>query len=421
MEAFESIREDLGNSYTVTYYPQPNPNEGFRKITVELPPDIGEEISRAVPAWISPPRRILGSRDHPMAWKRVSRSQHWSVDQDQLMAFLLRYETVTRMSAFKTVVKTPSPTLIPIGWFAPNTKHIEIDFVKLRKAASGYANARYALFWDLISRDCAAAFQRLVGLHGIMVEKYHVILQDQSAVANHNVTELNGYLAGVKEWRDWIQFSRDRCFDAVVVAGGLLTGGAGWIALGGGSILQASAVYEDTGNATDAAITGLGNFAVAAIPIAPETAIARKLFGPAMNASGLAALKKGNQKIVLLMVSASVQGAANVVVSFRTDQDVLPAIEKGLQGFTSTLAAAGFGKMMERIPFPVLAKIKWRLIKEVIADKGAEKAVDEMGKIELPPDPLRNNSAADQYLTVPSHSGSDFISQFVLRPISTGR
>ena len=32
MEAFESIREDLGNSYTVTYYPQPNPNEGFRKI-----------------------------------------------------------------------------------------------------------------------------------------------------------------------------------------------------------------------------------------------------------------------------------------------------------------------------------------------------------------------------------------------------
>ena len=36
VEAFEAIREDLGNSYTVTYYPQPNPNEGFRKITVEI-------------------------------------------------------------------------------------------------------------------------------------------------------------------------------------------------------------------------------------------------------------------------------------------------------------------------------------------------------------------------------------------------
>jgi Ca-activated chloride channel homolog len=36
VEAFESIREDLGNSYVVTYYPQPNPNEGFRKIRVEL-------------------------------------------------------------------------------------------------------------------------------------------------------------------------------------------------------------------------------------------------------------------------------------------------------------------------------------------------------------------------------------------------
>jgi Ca-activated chloride channel family protein len=39
VEAFESIREDLGNSYTVTYYPQPNPNEGFRRIKIELTSD----------------------------------------------------------------------------------------------------------------------------------------------------------------------------------------------------------------------------------------------------------------------------------------------------------------------------------------------------------------------------------------------
>ncbi|MGH9557879.1 MAG: VWA domain-containing protein [Bryobacteraceae bacterium] len=43
VEAFESIREDLGNSYTVTYYPQPNPNDGFRKITVELLPEAAKK------------------------------------------------------------------------------------------------------------------------------------------------------------------------------------------------------------------------------------------------------------------------------------------------------------------------------------------------------------------------------------------
>ena len=43
VEAFEAIREDLGNSYTVTYYPQPNPNENFRKITVEVLSDIGRK------------------------------------------------------------------------------------------------------------------------------------------------------------------------------------------------------------------------------------------------------------------------------------------------------------------------------------------------------------------------------------------
>jgi Ca-activated chloride channel homolog len=43
VEAFEAIREDLGNSYTVTYYPQPNPNDGFRKLAVEITSDAGKK------------------------------------------------------------------------------------------------------------------------------------------------------------------------------------------------------------------------------------------------------------------------------------------------------------------------------------------------------------------------------------------
>jgi Ca-activated chloride channel homolog len=43
VEAFEDIREDLGNSYTVTYYPKANPNEGFRKISIEAINDPGKK------------------------------------------------------------------------------------------------------------------------------------------------------------------------------------------------------------------------------------------------------------------------------------------------------------------------------------------------------------------------------------------
>ncbi len=43
VEAFEDIREDIGNSYTVTYYPAANPNEGFRKIAVEVANDPGKK------------------------------------------------------------------------------------------------------------------------------------------------------------------------------------------------------------------------------------------------------------------------------------------------------------------------------------------------------------------------------------------
>ncbi len=52
VEAFESVREDLGNSYTITYYPARNPNEGFRKITVEIVSDIGKKYRvRARPGY----------------------------------------------------------------------------------------------------------------------------------------------------------------------------------------------------------------------------------------------------------------------------------------------------------------------------------------------------------------------------------
>ena len=52
VEAFENIREDLGNSYTVTYYPAANPNEGFRRIQVELSNDPGKRLRvRARPGY----------------------------------------------------------------------------------------------------------------------------------------------------------------------------------------------------------------------------------------------------------------------------------------------------------------------------------------------------------------------------------
>ena len=52
VEAFENIREDLGNSYTITYYPAPNPNEGFRKISVEVVTDVAKKYRvRARPGY----------------------------------------------------------------------------------------------------------------------------------------------------------------------------------------------------------------------------------------------------------------------------------------------------------------------------------------------------------------------------------
>jgi VWFA-related protein len=42
-QAFSSIREDLSHLYTLSYYPQPNPNRGWRTIKVEL---VGKDLQK---------------------------------------------------------------------------------------------------------------------------------------------------------------------------------------------------------------------------------------------------------------------------------------------------------------------------------------------------------------------------------------
>jgi len=42
-QAFASIREDLGHLYSISYYPQPNPNRGWRSINVKL---VGPELQK---------------------------------------------------------------------------------------------------------------------------------------------------------------------------------------------------------------------------------------------------------------------------------------------------------------------------------------------------------------------------------------
>ena len=43
-KAFAAIRNDLAHLYTISYYPQPNPNRGWRAITVKIPGERGKSV-----------------------------------------------------------------------------------------------------------------------------------------------------------------------------------------------------------------------------------------------------------------------------------------------------------------------------------------------------------------------------------------
>jgi VWFA-related protein len=42
-KAFASVRDDLAHLYSISYYPQPNPNQGWRSISVRL---VGERLKK---------------------------------------------------------------------------------------------------------------------------------------------------------------------------------------------------------------------------------------------------------------------------------------------------------------------------------------------------------------------------------------
>ena len=51
-KAFAAINEDIGRSYSVAYYPMPNPNQGYRRIKVEILSDSGKKyLVRARPGY----------------------------------------------------------------------------------------------------------------------------------------------------------------------------------------------------------------------------------------------------------------------------------------------------------------------------------------------------------------------------------
>jgi VWFA-related protein len=58
VEALEDVREEMSNAYTVTYYPAANPNEGFRKLLVEVINDPGKKLRVKYRPGYRPPRVV---------------------------------------------------------------------------------------------------------------------------------------------------------------------------------------------------------------------------------------------------------------------------------------------------------------------------------------------------------------------------
>jgi hypothetical protein len=76
-QAFASIRDDLAHLYSLSYYPQPNPNTGWRTITVKLSAERAKKFRlrtrsgyRPLPAHVS--REPLAMEQNPASATSLS-------------------------------------------------------------------------------------------------------------------------------------------------------------------------------------------------------------------------------------------------------------------------------------------------------------------------------------------------------------
>ena len=408
VEAFENIREDLGNSYTVTYYPQPNPNEGFRKINVEMPSDVGKKYRvQAAPAIV---RAAVSRTRFAMAWQKIKlRSGTWLLEPEQLRLLLERHASANMLMPNTRVFTTSERGYNPLSWMAPDTQHVETDFALIRAKAPGMAQAELPTWLQRIQENPEKASKDLADLMAEMRAKHKALGKLSATVSRQSEAATDRYLSELETTTEVLKVSRDLCFGGVLVCATMMTGPAILVTAAVGSVLVGGADYEDNHNVESAVVTTVLSLVTVVIPIKGTRFLAKV---PRALASRFTSL--GDETVGLKIVHASLDGVATATESLEHGEDFKTAAKRGAVAFS--LDFVDIKKLPKGIPKPVKVAIRTNgghIATETVKETTIEK-VTELIKQEKTVKPVA-------YAPPGEIDPLDFVHQFVLRAGPPGR
>jgi hypothetical protein len=201
-----------------------------------------------------------------LAWRRFSNSsgQLWQINNEALWLLLIAYYRVQYMNKTAKVTQQVE-NIAPLVTLAQSTVNVNWT------GATGYAQASaHQLAKSSFFRKDTMSINIVERLAQLRADTTKGTAQFRSLLNWVNNSNMAGWQAVDKSLGQTINLVktiRDVDQMAFMVVAGFMTGGAGWVALGGGSALSGAYKWLDTKSLSSALTTTAGTFFVGAIPL----------------------------------------------------------------------------------------------------------------------------------------------------------
>lgn len=200
-----------------------------------------------------------------MAWEFVldKADREWRVERNAMYALVRDHVRAveTRRRAVRKAVSQ--------GLFLPTLTNIEIDYNGLRDEVDQESRRWWSDTQDRITRMRGEDFfAELVSMRKEARSKNDEIESMQREAMRETQLSINATVDNLEAGKKVAEFIRNLSATTLVVGAGIISGGAGFVALGAGAGLKGVGKFQDTGNVGAAVLEGTSNIVVGAVGIA---------------------------------------------------------------------------------------------------------------------------------------------------------
>ncbi|HEY3853923.1 MAG TPA: hypothetical protein VGO67_05990 [Verrucomicrobiae bacterium] len=255
-----------------------------------------------------------------MPWEPI-RDQNtgkvWHINWDGVARIIRAYCRSRSILVYNTVVTEPG------GRFGPDIVSVDFDWNAI-KMETLYENNRILTDWQH-RRNMQSLFGMLLYYRDRTRKNEAAVHEIQAKASKKTQDNIANSLKWLDLEKSGLEDVRDLCFTGVVVAGSVVTGGAGVAMLGGGSFLKGVAKWEDKW-----IITGKKNDGIGEGFLEASTTMLVGMFDLPVLQKGLSVAEKAALKIVKVSLDSESEGLKTLVEGGSSKEALLKAAARAV-------------------------------------------------------------------------------------------